>query len=153
MKNKILKIALPLIMLPLLNACASGGGYANNNGTYQASGNRSQYDGYCYQPNNMNSQTKGTVIGAIAGGVIGSQVAASGHRTDGTILGAVVGGIVGNQIGANSEQTENSNCLQNTYYLYNNGFYEPSPPPQGYRTAYFYERPMGLNYVHDKRHR
>lgn len=152
MKNKILKIALPLILLPLLNACASGGYGGNNYAMNQPNGNRSQYDGYCYQPNNMNSQTKGTVIGAIAGGVLGSQVAASGHRTDGTIVGAVVGGIVGNQIGAHAEQTESANCLQNSYYLYENGFYEPSPPPSGHRIAYFYQRPSGMNYNHDNRH-
>ena len=41
----------------------------------------------------------GTVIGAIAGGVIGHQMgSSSGGRDRGTAAGAVIGGIVGNQI-------------------------------------------------------
>ncbi|MFO1015589.1 MAG: glycine zipper 2TM domain-containing protein [Caulobacteraceae bacterium] len=45
---------------------------------------------------------RGTVIGAVAGGIIGSQAAGRGNRTEGTILGAVVGGAAGNAIGRNS---------------------------------------------------
>ena len=40
----------------------------------------------------------GTVLGAIAGGVIGSQLAERGSRGTGTALGAVGGAIIGNQI-------------------------------------------------------
>lgn len=41
---------------------------------------------------------KGTVIGALAGGVLGNQVAGNGARTEGTIIGAGVGAVAGHQI-------------------------------------------------------
>ena len=41
---------------------------------------------------------KGTVIGAVAGGVLGSQLAGNGARTEGTVLGAGVGAVAGHQI-------------------------------------------------------
>lgn len=40
----------------------------------------------------------GTVIGAVAGGVLGSQVAGHGARTEGTIIGAGVGAVAGHEI-------------------------------------------------------
>ena len=44
----------------------------------------------------------GTVIGAIAGGVIGNRMAEPGSRGLGTVLGAGGGAVVGHQIGAHS---------------------------------------------------
>ena len=44
----------------------------------------------------------GTVIGAVAGGVIGNQMAGSGSRGLGTLLGAGGGAVVGHQIGAHA---------------------------------------------------
>jgi hypothetical protein len=40
----------------------------------------------------------GTILGAIAGGVIGSQLAERGSRGVGTAIGAVGGGVIGNTI-------------------------------------------------------
>jgi len=57
----------------------------------------------------------GALIGGGAGAVLGSQVAAGGHRTDGSILGGVVGALAGAAIGHSS-----ANCA--------NG---PPPPPSG----------------------
>lgn len=44
----------------------------------------------------------GTVVGGVAGGVIGHELAGKGNRTEGTIIGGVVGAIVGNQVGQNN---------------------------------------------------
>lgn len=44
------------------------------------------------------SANTGTVIGAVAGGVLGSQLAGHGARTEGTVLGAGVGAVAGHQI-------------------------------------------------------
>ncbi|MEW5684930.1 MAG: glycine zipper 2TM domain-containing protein [Pseudomonadota bacterium] len=41
---------------------------------------------------------KGTVIGAVAGGLLGNQVAGNGARTEGTLVGAGVGAVAGHQI-------------------------------------------------------
>ena len=47
----------------------------------------------------VSNQDTGTVVGAIAGGVIGNQFGRGGGRVASTLAGAVVGGIVGNEIG------------------------------------------------------
>ena len=46
----------------------------------------------------------GTIIGAVAGGVIGNQLAGHGSRTLGTVLGAGGGAVVGHQVGAHSHR-------------------------------------------------
>jgi len=48
------------------------------------------------------NQIGGLIVGSIIGGVLGSQVAASGHRSDGSAVGAVLGGIVGSGVGKDS---------------------------------------------------
>lgn len=40
----------------------------------------------------------GTVIGAVAGGLLGNTVAGNGARTEGTLLGAGVGAVAGHEI-------------------------------------------------------
>ncbi len=50
------------------------------------------------------SANNGTVIGAVAGGVLGNQLAGHGSRTLGTVLGAGGGAVVGHQIGAHSHR-------------------------------------------------
>jgi len=44
---------------------------------------------------NADNQLVGGLIGAVAGGVFGSQVAGNGARTEGSVLGAVLGGAAG----------------------------------------------------------
>jgi opacity protein-like surface antigen len=81
-----------------------GGGYYDDDryGNAGWNGNRpngrygqwNHNDGYCRR----SSGTTGTVVGAVAGGVIGNQVAGRRDRTVGTIAGAVVGGLLGRSI-------------------------------------------------------
>lgn len=40
----------------------------------------------------------GTVIGAVAGGLLGNTVAGHGARTEGTVIGAGVGAVAGHEI-------------------------------------------------------
>lgn len=79
--------------------------------------NSSQYDGYCYVKKGSN--TTGTVVGAVAGGALGSQVSKN-ERGLGTIAGAVLGGVIGNQVGKT-----NDTCLNGEYYSYQSGSYSP----------------------------
>jgi uncharacterized protein YcfJ len=44
------------------------------------------------------SANTGTVIGAVAGGVLGNQIAGRGARTEGTVIGAGVGAVAGHEI-------------------------------------------------------
>jgi hypothetical protein len=55
---------------------------------------RGDWNGLCRR----SSGGTGTVVGAIAGGVIGNQVARRNDRTVATVAGAVVGGLLGRSI-------------------------------------------------------
>ena len=61
---------------------------------------RRVYRGYDrrYQNRRCDAGTGGTVIGAIAGGLLGNAVAGRGDRTLGTVIGAVGGGLAGRAI-------------------------------------------------------
>lgn len=52
-----------------------------------------------------NSGTGGTIIGAVAGGLLGNEVAGRGNRTEGSIIGAAVGALAGRAI-----DKSDSNC-------------------------------------------
>jgi len=67
-----------------------GNGYYRDRGYYRRESYRCRDDG-----------TAGTVIGAIAGGLIGNGVAGRGDRTAGTIIGGGLGALAGNAIGRN----------------------------------------------------
>jgi outer membrane lipoprotein SlyB len=45
------------------------------------------------------SANKGTIIGALGGALLGSQVAGNGAKTEGAVLGAGLGAVAGHQIG------------------------------------------------------
>ena len=99
---------------------------------YQSPSN-SQYDGYCYVKKGSN--TTGTVVGAVAGGALGSQVSKN-EKGLGTIAGAVLGGVIGNQVGKT-----NDTCLNGEYYSYQSGSYSPAHAPEGYNIVYYKSRP------------
>ena len=50
------------------------------------------------QQHQADNRAAGTVIGAIAGGLLGNAVSHGGGRTGGTVIGAVGGAVVGNQL-------------------------------------------------------
>jgi outer membrane lipoprotein SlyB len=54
----------------------------------------------------------GTIIGGIAGGVLGNQVGGGKGKTLATVAGAVGGGYAGNRIGANSGRGSQSFSLR-----------------------------------------
>jgi surface antigen len=51
-------------------------------------------------------QESGTVVGAIAGGLIGNQFGKGAGRAFATVAGAMVGGIVGSEIGRSLDQRD-----------------------------------------------
>ncbi|ESQ74562.1 glycine zipper 2TM domain-containing protein [Asticcacaulis sp. AC402] len=95
------------------------------------------YDGYCYAKNN---KTTGTIIGAVAGGVAGSQVSKN-ERGLGALIGAVAGGALGRKIASDSTK-----CLNGEYYSYQSNAYEPLAAPDGYDVVYFKTRPRTSAY-------
>ena len=52
------------------------------------------------------NQEGGTVVGAVAGGIIGNQFGHGAGRALATVGGAVVGGIIGNQIGKDLDERD-----------------------------------------------
>ncbi|WP_240609465.1 glycine zipper 2TM domain-containing protein [Phenylobacterium deserti] len=57
--------------------------------------------------NTRKSGNTGTVIGAVAGGLLGNAVASKGVKTEGTVLGAGVGAVAGHQI---AKKKAKKNC-------------------------------------------
>jgi uncharacterized protein YcfJ len=58
-----------------------------------------------YRNQRCDKGTGGTIIGAIAGGLLGNEVARRGNRTEGSIIGAAVGALAGRAI-----DKSDSNC-------------------------------------------
>lgn len=89
-----------------------------NDGYYSREDRQDRYDrreyrrseGY-YRDNNYRNNarcdkgTGGTIIGAIAGGLLGNEVARRGNKTEGSIIGAAVGALAGRAI-----DKSDSNC-------------------------------------------
>ncbi|CAM8671266.1 MULTISPECIES: glycine zipper 2TM domain-containing protein [Sphingobium] len=118
MKKPILAAAM-LAMLPL-GACTSdnyGGGYG-----YDRPGDRRGPPRHNRRPIRDNDQiyrdrdgryyckrddgTTGTIVGAIAGGVLGNVIAPGGSKTLGTILGGAGGALAGRAIDKNDINCE-----------------------------------------------
>lgn len=91
---------------------------------------------YCAQRANQNTAL-GAAIGGIAGAVLGSQVAARGHRTDGSVLGGVVGAAAGAMIGRSNAQRNCANQpVQGAYDPYYGQPYGQQPQYGGYQEPY-----------------
>jgi Glycine zipper 2TM domain len=70
--------------------------------------NRGYYnDRRSYRAPRCDKGTGGTIIGGIAGGLAGRQIAGRGNRTEGVIIGAAVGALAGRAI-----DKADSNCLR-----------------------------------------
>ena len=54
----------------------------------------------------FNKQDSGTVIGALAGGILGNQVGKGSGRVLATVAGAVIGGVVGSEIGKSLDEND-----------------------------------------------
>lgn len=68
---------------------------------YYNDANRAYYGGQSAYANGAcrkDSNTGGTILGALAGGVAGNVIAQRGDKTLGTALGAVGGGILGREL-------------------------------------------------------
>jgi hypothetical protein len=76
----------------------------------------------------------GALVGGAGGAVIGSQLAASGHRTDGSLLGGIVGAIAGATIGHKTAACTDGPPPPAAYRD------APPPPPPG-PSAYYQPEP------------
>lgn len=100
-------LMIPVVAALPLAACSdydSRPGYAHG-GYHRAPGDyRMRDDDYIYRGRDgryyckRSDGTTGTIVGAIAGGVLGNIVAPGGSKTLGTVLGAMGGAVAGNII-------------------------------------------------------
>jgi len=56
------------------------------------------------------SNNKGTVIGAVSGGLLGNVVAGHGHKTAGTVIGAGVGAVAGHEVARRNNEKKGQDC-------------------------------------------
>ena len=76
----------------------------------------------------FNKQDSGTVIGALAGGILGNQVGKGKGRVLATVAGAVVGGIVGSEIGKALDENDRRAAAEAEYYALEKGQSGDSTP-------------------------
>jgi hypothetical protein len=98
-----------------------------------ASASAQPYQG-SYDPCQREASNRGVtggLLGAAGGAVVGSQVAASGHRSDGSLLGGVIGAIAGAAIGHSSAACNTAPPPPPTYRDA-----PPPPPPPGPQAYY-----------------
>lgn len=69
----------------------------------------------------FNKQDSGTVIGALAGGVLGNQVGKGKGRVLATVAGAVIGGVVGSEIGKALDENDRRAAAEAEYYALEKG--------------------------------
>lgn len=105
---------------------------------------------------NQNDQLAGGVIGAIAGGVIGSQLAGNGARTEGSVLGAVIGGVAGASIvGRNNQSRTYGHTTYSQPHYNHGGYYNYQQPRYSHTYSYghpsysshYYHRPPTYSYT------
>jgi len=119
-KNTIGALVLAATAVTGLTAtpAMAGGRYDDGYSRYERGDRYDRYDrreyrrGDRYYQNNRNnyqrcnnSGTGGTIIGAVAGGLLGNEVARRGNKTEGSIIGAAVGALAGRAI-----DKSDSNC-------------------------------------------
>ncbi len=99
------------------------------------------YDGYCYVKQS-DAKRNGLIVGAVAGGLIGSQVSKH-ERGLGAVLGAIAGGAIGSNVGKSSVK-----CYNGEYYSYQGHYYDPPAGPSGYVPVFYEQRPSDRMYSH-----
>lgn len=106
------------------------------------------------QNSNNGNQLLGAGIGAVAGGVLGSQLAGTGARTEGSVLGAVIGGVAGAAIAGNGNNSQQRARVQSgQVYNQQGGYvgqqnvgYTANGHQPTYRTSYS-SAPVRTTYV------
>lgn len=86
-------------------------------------------------------RTTGTVVGAVAGGLLGNAVAGRGARTEGTLLGAAAGGFAGNQLTKCRRAAPRAYAPTRTYQRAS--YARPSPRPACRYESRAYYDPYG----------
>ncbi len=76
----------------------------------------------------FNKQDSGTVLGALAGGILGNQVGKGSGKVLATVAGAVVGGIVGSEIGKSLDENDRRAAADAEYRALESGYSGKATP-------------------------
>jgi len=74
----------------------------------------------------ISTQSVGTAVGAVTGGVVGNQFGGGSGRTIATVIGALAGGVIGNGIGAQLDNNTREAALAAEYNALETG--QPGQP-------------------------
>ena len=110
-------MTIKAISLALVAAVTAGAAatptFARDYGYDRAYASNQGYDrSYHDSCRSQGGAAAGTIIGALAGAIFGSNVAGHGAKSEGGVIGAVAGGVIGNRIG---HSADNSNCDRSHY--------------------------------------
>jgi surface antigen len=111
----------------LTTGCASYGNQSRRTGHDNSSQGGSS--------SNCGNTAAATAVGAIVGGIAGSQIGSGDTRTGATIAGAILGGLAGNALARNGCEDRNADA-----YYYNRTYYDAFEQPQ-YGSAYVWQNP------------
>lgn len=95
----------------------------------------------CEQERNDRTMA-GVLLGAVAGGVLGNNVASTGNQGDGTILGAILGGAAGGAIARGRNDCDDY-YGEGSYDPYDEGYAEPPHADPYYEGGYDDEGLLG----------
>lgn len=117
-------------------AIAQANNYSNANYSYED----------CKRADGEN-QLIGGLLGAVAGGVLGSQVAGNGARTEGSAIGALLGGGLGVAIGDDQRRCKElkTASYDNAPRNYNSGYSTANQGVSSSRTVYTSPRVQTVN--------
>jgi hypothetical protein len=86
---------------------------------------------YCERANSSN-RTAGTVIGGVAGALLGSAIAGNSSNTAGTVAGGIAGAVVGNQLAKRNNEPCPDGYVER-YGTYNGAYNNAPANPYAYR--------------------
>jgi uncharacterized protein YcfJ len=123
MKTKFAPISIAVAAAMAVSAVAAPT-FAQPRREYRYDEANSYYRDACHQERS-NRRVAGGVLGAIAGGVIGSNVSGRHNRGTGTVVGAVAGAAVGSNVGGHSVRCDGNGAYwsRNETYGDNASYY------------------------------
>lgn len=98
------------------------------------------------------NQQGGTVVGAVAGGLLGSQVGKGSGRVAGAAVGAFLGGVVGNEIGRRMDEVDRRAAMEAEYRALETGAAGTAVPWRNPNSGHYGNVVPGQPYMANSQH-
>jgi len=112
----VLLLTLPCIALAAPPDWAPAHGRRQHDASYEGYSGRQWNDDYGVRAGSCNRTEIGAVVGAVAGGAVGSQVAKGDDRAAAIVVGAVIGAAIGAEIGHRMDRADRA-CVGHSLEL------------------------------------